>query len=238
MTEYIGKSNLEIMEAIAPRYNRFLAKKLTSFFYPQSTIAHEAILDFGAGIGTLAVEIMALGITEVDCLEIDQSMRQIINEKGIRTFSNLETLPKKYSYVYMSNVLEHVEDDVYLLREIASRAMVPGGTLVIFVPAFSILFSKMDEQVGHFRRYHKNSLNRVVKGAGLDVQHQEYVDSLGFLSLLALKAIFGSRLELSSNSQLVRIYDKVIFPISRVLDQLGLRLLFGKNLLLVARKRI
>ncbi|NDC52314.1 MAG: class I SAM-dependent methyltransferase, partial [Actinobacteria bacterium] len=46
---------------------------------------------------------------------------------------------------------------------------------------------------------------------------------------------FKKRLGIGSVSSLV-MYDRVVFPVSRILDRLGFRFLFGKNLILKAKK--
>jgi SAM-dependent methyltransferase len=235
--EYTGKQNLEILEEMAPRYNLFLAKKFSEIFLGLDSNKNKEILDFGAGIGSLAIEMKKLGFSDVHCLEIDEGMLEVIKERGLTTFPSLDSLTTKYSHVYMSNVLEHIEDDLSLLLELSRKALNSAGVLVVYVPAFPFLFSKMDEQVGHFRRYKMGSLRKVVESAGFKVQRAEYVDSLGFVSLLVLKTLLGSKLNLPSSKGLVSIYDKCIFPISRGLDRLGLHHWFGKNLLLVAQQR-
>ena len=64
-----------------------------------------------------------------------------------------------------------------------------------------------------------------------------YVDSIGFFASLAIK-FFGykGRLGLGGKTSLL-VYDKYIYPISKILDGLGLRYFFGKNILVAARRR-
>src|SRR5215471_18225599 len=54
--------------------------------------------------------------------------------------------------VLMMDVLEHVDDDVALLRQFVIPAR-PGTRFVISVPAFQWLWSPHDEFLGHRRRY-------------------------------------------------------------------------------------
>lgn len=80
--------------------------------------------------------------------------------------------------------------------------------------------------MGHHRRYHKKDLVRIAQLAKLNVDCLSYYDSLGFFVALMFKLIKPNETKLSKGS--VLFYDKVIFPISRVFDQVCFRWL-GKN---------
>jgi hypothetical protein len=61
-----------------------------------------------------------------------------------------------------------------------------------------------------------------------------YSDSIGFFAWLYEK--YGGRSPEMSSENSMRIYDKFIFPLSKVFDGFGLRFIFGKNLLVHAKK--
>lgn len=62
-------------------------------------------------------------------------------------------------FVICSEVLEHIEADENVLKEI-SRILKPGGELVLTCPVRPELFGFDDELVGHYRRYETNDLIR------------------------------------------------------------------------------
>jgi hypothetical protein len=232
---YEGKENLEFLERLAKKYNRFLAFEFIRAFHNAGMSQDDLILDFGAGIGTLAREIQSLLPNPIHCLEIDIEMCESLERAGFQSFSDIEGLSRSYKFIYMSNVLEHIEQDVATLSELRHKVSATPGVLVIYVPAFEILFSEMDKQVGHFRRYSKASVRQVVLEAGWREVSCEYVDSLGFLSVFILKFLLRKDLSISSSSSiLIKIYDRFFFPLSRVIDKMGARHFLGKNLLLVA----
>lgn len=68
--------------------------------------------------------------------------------------------------VLLMDVLEHVDDDVGLLRAYAEPAR-SGTRFVVSVPAFSWLWSQHDEFLEHRRRYTLNRILRVLSDAGL-----------------------------------------------------------------------
>jgi SAM-dependent methyltransferase len=210
--------NLEVMEQ-AERYNRFLLGLVLPL------ARGKRVLDFGAGSGTFARRLIAEGV-DVTCVEPDPELL-----KGVyRDTSGLAD--QSFDVAYSFNVLEHIEDDRAALAELR-RVLKPGGRLVLYVPAFMVLYSAMDRQVGHLRRYRRQPLKRVVESAGFAVDDVRYADSLGFLAALAFRALGPSSGALDGGA--VRFYDRWIFPLSRLLD-VALARVAGKNLILYARR--
>jgi len=193
------------------------------------------IMDFGAGIGTIAEILREKHQLIIDCIEVDSGLINVLKHKKFKVFSNLEKLDYKYKYIYTSNVIEHIEDDLAILKKLFDAIEI-NGKLLIFVPAMPILFSSFDYRVGHFRRYQKKKLIKLVKEAGFSIEKCIYSDCLGFLAAF----IFKLKSKLLRNSDISQknliFYDKVVYPISKTLDLFGLRYIIGKNILLVAKK--
>lgn len=227
MSEYSGTENLELMTE-AVNYNAFLVDLIR-----HEARAGEVVVDFGAGIGTFAKALAQEGY-KVHCIEPDQQQRDGIVESGLTASADISGLPDEtVDLLYSLNVLEHIEDDVAVLRA-CHQKMRPGGRVLIYVPAFQILYSSMDRLVGHCRRYTRAELEEKMRMAGFEVISSEYVDSAGFFAALLFKAL-GSDKGTINRSALIA-YDRYAFPVSRLMDKL-LRRRFGKNVLLLARRR-
>ncbi len=224
---YTGVDNLEVMQE-AKNYNRYLLNTLLKFHRGAART-----LDFGAGSGQFVIP-MAEKVPSIVALEPDAMLRDIIRSKGIRAVSGVDEIPdQSLEYIYSLNVLEHIQDDAAALRDLHTK-LAPQGTLLIYVPAFPVLYSSMDAKVGHIRRYTRATLESVVVAAGFRVRHAAYVDSLGYLATLLFKLIGNS--DGTVNMTALKLYDRLAFPISRFLDLFTSRLL-GKNLLLVAQRQ-
>jgi len=83
------------------------------------------------------------------------------------------------------------------------------------------------------RRYDRKSLTELVEAAGLRVTQVRYADSAGFLVALLYRALKGQ--DANIGRETVRFYDRIIFPLSRVMD-IVLSRWIGKNLILVCEK--
>ncbi len=223
---YSGIENLEVMRE-AHNYNGYLVNLVTS-----KSGGAPVALDFGAGIGTFANEVRKYG-AHVICIEPDCSLRRKLQEMEFEVHDSLDAIPaKSVPYIYSLNVLEHIEDDLNTLGELFHRLM-PGGTLLIYVPALEILYSSLDKQVGHKRRYSKAILVRRVERAGFKVDRARYVDSLGFWIALLFKVIGNKEGRISPVA--LKIFDKWVFPLSLILDHV-MGHVAGKNILVLAHR--
>ena len=224
-TTYGGRDNLEAMKN-ATRYNDFLLGLVRKY-----SIGNQA-LDHGAGAGTFAVPI-SHGDMRVICMEPDSSLRAELAQSGMDVAASLEEIAAcSVDYAYSLNVLEHIKDDHEAVLDLY-RCLKPGGRLLVYVPAFQILYSQMDHHVGHFRRYRRKPLIQLLQTVGFEVSTAYYVDSLGFLATLVYKLVGDRSGSVSPGT--VGIYDSLIFPLSRIIDFLGVGS-FGKNLAIVATK--
>lgn len=225
---YTGVDNLETMAA-AVNYNAFLAALVAAELTPG-----DDILDFGAGIGTFALQFAAAG-HRVVCVEPDPNLRATLSTAGLRCHASVNAIaPNSLDVVYAIDVLEHIEDDLGAVGQLPDR-LKPRGKLLVYVPAFNCLYSSMDRKVGHVRRYRRAGLAAVLTKADLQIERIAYRDSLGFLASLAFK--FVGRGDGTINERALVAYDRWAFPLSRRLDRVTGRW-FGKNLWAIARRPV
>jgi len=166
-----------------------------------------------------------------DCVEPDSENQIILRRLGFSVAATMdEHEAESIDYVYTLNVLEHVPDDEALARTVFSRLR-HGGRLFIFVPAFPILWSRLDDYVEHQRRYRRGPTVAMLRRVGFVLERARYADCLGFFAALVFGR--GANAEISPRS--IWLYDRFLFPVSRFLDPI-LGRFFGKNLAVICRK--
>jgi len=227
--KYTGLSELEKLESNLLNYNTFIVSK-----FIKHASGRKHVLDFGAGVGTLSKIYTNLDPkAKLFCVELDRKQLALISDRGFESAESLND-DSSFEYIFTSNVLEHIEDDSLALKTLFKN-LTPDGKLGIFVPANQLVYSHIDKKLEHFRRYSKSDLVNKVMKAGFKIDDCHYVDSIGLFAWLFAKVF---KLEFSQKgSSLLKIYDKYIWPLSRLLDNLVFKYLFGKNLLLLASKK-
>jgi SAM-dependent methyltransferase len=224
--EYTGGNILAALES-ADHYNACLTDLVR-----RTAGREKRLIDFGGGVGTFAKRLQRRGY-EVVCIEPDESQRRQLIDDGFEALPALDTLPDDAaSVVFSLNVFEHIREDAATVVQLWKKLR-PGGVVLIYVPAFDCLWSSLDDQVKHCRRYTKRSLRHLVEQAGFSVEEVRYADALGFLAALGFGTLRPSAATITPRS--VAFYDRWLFRPSRFLDKL-FHPFFGKNVYVIARK--
>jgi len=150
-----------------------------------SQLKGNTLLDIGCGVGhfiNLAKEngYIVEGV-EPDKVLIEMSRKRYGNIGTIYNHNaqEIDSIKKKYDSITLIDVLEHVEDDIDLLRSIRLK-LASNGQLIVFVPAYQFLYSDRDQEIGHFRRYCRQQLIDLLSKTGYEVKHVRYWNMLGF----------------------------------------------------------
>ena len=103
-------------------------------------------------------------------LAVDLDPRGLTPGVGVR--ASALALPFRddtFDVVGAFDVLEHCDPEATALAEL-HRVLVPGGRLLLSVPAYQWAWTDHDVQSGHHRRYTRPRLVAAVEAAGLDVR--------------------------------------------------------------------
>lgn len=193
-------------------------------------------VDFGAGIGTLSLIFREqFGINPL-CVEIDAENISWLKKRELDFVENLEDIPNDIDLIFSSNVLEHIEDDVAILKQLQAK-LSSNGYLYLYLPASMLLYNEFDVIVGHYRRYQVAELKQKLPKAGFTIKKIQYDNSVGFFATLAMKLFFGynPKSGIGSPSSL-RLFDRYLFPVSRLMDNLVCKYILGKNIVVIAQK--
>jgi len=136
-----------------------------------------------------------------------------------------------YDTIVMVNVLEHIENDFSAVINLR-RILKQRGHLLLFVPALEFLFSKIDAQHGHFRRYHLGSLTKMLEDVGFQILLKRYFDLAGVFPWWLINKV-GKRTNF--DPRMMNIYDRYFIPVTRFIEK-RISPPFGKNIIIVAEK--
>lgn len=133
-----------------------------------------SILDVGAGSGFFSKYLLAkTSAQRAWCVDISYSGEHDDTEAGKPLFFRRQISSVDADLVLLMDVLEHVEDDVGLLREYIGKAS-RGSYFLISVPAFQWLWSEHDVFLEHWRRYTLVQIEDVARKSGLTVENGCY----------------------------------------------------------------
>ncbi|PCJ97260.1 MAG: methyltransferase [Zetaproteobacteria bacterium] len=130
-------------------------------------IKTDEVLDVGAGSGIFSRQLLDHNICQsAVCVDpnYDEEKEESQNGKPIKFVKSIEKTTQ--GLTLMMDVLEHVEDDVALLKEYAD-SMPKNGKVLITVPAFQFMWSGHDVFLEHYRRYTIEMMEKTIREAGL-----------------------------------------------------------------------
>jgi len=228
---YFGK-DLEIM-SFANNYHHWILEEFSPYL-------GDHVAEIGAGMGNFSLLLLEKGIQRLVAFEPSENMYPYL-EKRLSPYPCAEAFHGFFkdklsehrdyfdSAVYV-NVLEHIEDEKKELT-CALSSLKDNGFLCIFVPALSWLYSEVDRELNHYRRYHKKEIKHLLESAGFKILKVKYFDLLGIIPwyikfTLLKKTMRGSN---------VRLYDKLVVPVMRRLEGFVTPPI-GKNIIAVAQK--
>jgi SAM-dependent methyltransferase len=138
------------------------------------------ILDAGCGSGRNMVELARRGV--VSGIELSDTSVSLARARGAGEVVSGSVLQMpfesdSFDLAVCLDVIEHLEDDRGALRELR-RVVAPGGWLLVTVPAYQWLWSGHDEINHHFRRYTRETLQRVAQQAGWQQARSTHFNSL------------------------------------------------------------
>jgi glycosyltransferase involved in cell wall biosynthesis len=179
-SEASGYVTLERMGRLS-RYNDWIWQSIAPY-------VGNRVLEVGAGIGNMTRVLYGRDLIVATDLELPYlhilrnrfSRNPTIRVERLDLNSDdcLALKSHQFDTVVCLNVLEHIENDEGALQRLF-EILAPGGRLVLFVPADQKLFGTMDTQVGHYRRYSREQLARVMENAGFTPEMMTYRNVFG-----------------------------------------------------------
>jgi glycosyltransferase involved in cell wall biosynthesis len=220
--------------AKANRYNRWTLRRIAPYL-------GQRVLEAGSGIGNMSKFLLdreRLILSDYEPLYIARLQRRFGHLENVRVLhSNLCNdadhemwADEELDTVFTSNVIEHIEDDEYVLRKFY-ETLRPGGHCIVIVPAGEGLYTGVDAELGHYRRYEEAGMADKLRRAGFEVVLTERFNRLGSVAWW----FSGKVLRRRSLSPRQMIWFDRLWPLAKGLDRI--LPVPGMSLLAVGRKR-
>jgi ubiquinone/menaquinone biosynthesis C-methylase UbiE len=233
----VGVDTLEVFED-ARRYNAWICERA-------SDSIGERVLEVGSGIGNIVSEVLSRShVKSVVATDLRASSLAVLRDRfGHDTRLSTEVwnaedpppqslLAEKFDTVICSNVLEHINDHERALKHMR-QILKPGGRLVLLVPANPVIFSGLDEELGHYRRYTREELHRVLSTTGFSVSDMISHNLVGAIGWWWVGKIRGRR---TLRAQDTKNFDKLV-PVLKHLDPYITKVFGGVSLIAFASPR-
>lgn len=199
-----------------------------------------AVAEIGAGIGQITAQLAGLPeVTRLVAVEPNPSYAARLRPRVPRAEvveGTSSSLPADAAFdaLLCVNVLEHIRDHAAELAQHRRLLAARRGHLCLFVPARQEIYSKIDRDFGHWRRYARRQLRAELETAGFEVVRLRYYNLAGYFGWWwHFKVNGGTRFGARS----VRLFDRAIFPWVNSFERRVLPPPFGQSLLAVARPR-
>ena len=219
MKDEKGHQTLEVI-AKADKFNQWMFETIRPY-------CHGNILEIGSGIGNISHFFIQNGysitLSDTDEYYLGQ-LKKTFNETNIFSIDLVhEDFREKYARFFQTfdtvillNVLEHIDNEKQAIEN-CRHLVKTGGSLVVLVPAYSFLFSKMDRELQHHRRYTSKKLFRLVSKKKFIVKKVFYFNAIGIVAwtygkILGLHSIPSKEMKLFNNLvPLAKFIDKILF---------------------------
>jgi len=230
-TEHAGFYVLTSM-ARANRYSRWMLRQVDDYL-------GDRVLEAGCGIGNLGRLLLdheRLVLADNEPMYVAALRRQFGCRSNVRVDGVDLTNPgdfdrwqdERLDTILCSNVLEHLQPDRQVLESFY-ETLEPGGHCVIVVPAGRWLFTGMDEELGHCRRYTPRELREKMGAAGFEVVFTRQFSRLGSIGW----AVSGLLRRRHLSPRQMVWFDRLL-PLGKLLDYV--LPVPGMSLIMVGRK--
>lgn len=187
-------SQILVRLARVRRYARWVAATIKPF-------VGDTVLEVGAGLGGVTAALLPRPrylATDVNPLYVGQLQGMAVNRPYMAVatcdLTRPETLPatERFDTAICLNVLDLLDDDQAGLRHLAATVQ-PGGWVILMVPRGPALLGSLDRSLHRRRRYQRQDLEALARGAGLELEHVAGFNRAGVLGWWLHSKVLGHR---------------------------------------------
>jgi SAM-dependent methyltransferase len=142
------------------------------------------LLDFGSGTGHLLRSLKnRFASLDITGIEFNQKYHSNLKQIGVNVADQIESIEEQFDVITFIEVIEHLEDPLYILRQLKKR-LKPGGKLFVTTPAGDCRKPLADKNIltayespFHVQFFTENSLEKSLKGTGFRNIKYKYIDA-------------------------------------------------------------
>ncbi len=159
--------------SLAANFNSWMAGTIRPFIGKE-------VMEIGAGMGNLTRQLapkrrryIATDLDREHLARLKASLAHLprieVSVCDLQDSAAFRCYSDQLDTVFCLNVLEHIENDMVGLQNMHS-VLRRGGRAIVLVPEGMSVYGRLDEVLGHYRRYSKEDLVGKMKAAGFEVE--------------------------------------------------------------------
>jgi len=214
----------EILESIQ------VAKKFNLWMYETiSPFLGSKVFEVGSGIGNISEIFFSHNDGKIMLSDLNPEYCDVLLQKfgtndkclGVESIDLIDPdFPIKYQKyfnhfdaVFALNVVEHIADDKLAIKN-AKLLLKNTGRLIVLVPSYDFLYNKVDFELGHYKRYNRESLSEIFRLNNLQIIHSQYFNFAGIPSwFINGKILKNDGISVSK----MKLFNEMV-PIFRIAD--------------------
>jgi SAM-dependent methyltransferase len=224
MTEQVDKEGFETLTtlATADNFNKWMFDTIRPFIKGR-------VLEAGSGIGNISGLLLNMG-NPVCLSDLSQPYGDLLRKKftGHPHLSDILDMDladplfdekfasrfETFDTIIALNVIEHIKEDGHAVAN-CKKLLKPGGCLIVLVPAYQLLYNRFDKELGHYRRYSKKAMQRLIS-PHLSIVRCRCFNLAGIAGWFVSGTILRKRIIPSSQ---MNIFNALV-PLFRTLDKM------------------
>lgn len=199
------------------------------------------ILEIGSGIGNIS-EFFIKDNAEIHLSDLREDYFSLLQTRyentpihcidiaDVNFDQHYSHLIGKFDSVFCLNVIEHIEDDRLAVDNL-NQLLKPGGSLIVLVPAFALLYNGLDKSLGHYKRYHSRDIRKLLPNK-TRISRLFYFNVMGIVAWILGGAIFNHKVVPEED---MTLYNRFV-PLWKIIDKIFGRWL-GLSLIVIGERK-
>lgn len=190
-------------------------KKIISEVVARYSEKNEKIIEIGAGTGNIARILWSEGYKNICVGEMHANGLEYAKHYGLSGLYQFDLLKtpfiEHFDVIFLFDVIEHIDRDNLAIKQ-TGNMLKKGGKIILTVPMYKWLWSNIDENSGHKRRYSVKTIKSLFNNKDFEILYCSHFFSLILPLLLLRKLMNKKKYKIKNNDQLTQKIGLKISP--------------------------